>query len=384
MLRAAAKNFRFKTVVTNPADYQGIITEMGKYAGAISEETRFELAKQVFFHTAKYDTAIGNYLAKVDRTAGSDALSEVFSITLPKAGGLRYGENPHQRAALYGNCGDFFAKLHGRELSYNNVVDIQAAVELLEEFAEPTVVIIKHTNPCGVASASTLADAYPKAFATDPKSAFGGIVAVNQPLDMMTALLIDKLFTEVIIAPEYPDDVLDFLKKKKERRVIQQLKPFHSEMHVVMRHVAGGVLVQTPDDVTLKGDQLKIVSSRTPTAVEQAGMEFAWRVAKHVKSNAIVYARSDRTIGIGAGQMSRFDSSRIAVLKARDAGLDLTGTSVASDAFFPFADGLLEAVNAGATAIIQPGGSIRDDEIIKAADENNIAMLFTGIRHFKH
>jgi phosphoribosylaminoimidazolecarboxamide formyltransferase/IMP cyclohydrolase len=384
MLRSAAKNFRFKTVIVNPARYGGILEEMAAAQGSIGEATRFALAREVFLHTSRYDSIISNYLAGVAANGAAPALPEVFSLALPKAESMRYGENPHQQAALYGSFHSVFATLHGKELSFNNIVDIQAAAELLEEFAEPTVVIIKHTNPCGVGSGATLAEAYAKAFATDAKSAFGGIIAVNRPLAMDAAQLMDKIFTEVIIAPEFPADVLEFLKKKKDRRLIRQDAPLAVRRALQIKTVAGGLLVQTPDDLTLDENALRVATKRAPTAAERAAMLFAWRVAKHVKSNAIVYSLADRTIGIGAGQMSRFDSSRIAVGKAGEAGLDLKGTVVASDAFFPFADGLLEAVKAGATAVIQPGGSVRDAEVIAAADENGIAMLFTGIRHFRH
>jgi phosphoribosylaminoimidazolecarboxamide formyltransferase/IMP cyclohydrolase len=255
---------------------------------------------------------------------------------------------------------------------------------LVEEFSEPTVVIVKHTNPCGVGTGKILTDAYEKAFATDMKSAFGGIVAVNRSLDMTAAQLIDKVFTEVIIAPDYEDGVLDFLRKKKDRRLIKQNISQLAHTEFILKHITGGLLLQTADDITFDPNKMKVVTKRSPTAEEQTSMIFGWKVAKHVKSNAIVYVRADRTIGIGAGQMSRFDSSRIAVMKAHETGLDLHGTTVASDAFFPFADGLLEAVKAGATAVIQPGGSVRDAEVIKAADENSVTMIFTGIRHFKH
>jgi len=382
MLRAAAKNFKYKAVVSNPDRYQSIIDEMKSTGGSITEETRFRLAKEVFLHTSNYDAVISNYLSTVGATASQ--LPDLFSISLKKTEDLRYGENPHQVAALYGTFHSYFEKLHGKELSYNNIVDIQAAVELLEEFSEPAVVIIKHTNPCGVGISTSLADAYAKAFATDTKSAFGGIVAVNRPLEMEAAQLIDKIFTEVIIAPSYPDDVLGLLRKKKDRRLIRQTAPVSSAKRLQIKQIAGGILAQTTDDIDFDEQKLKVVTKRKPTDEEYRAMMFGWRVAKHVKSNTIVYARPDRTIGVGAGQMSRFDSSRIAVIKAQEAGLDLKGTAVASDAFFPFADGLLEAVKAGATAVIQPGGSIRDEEVIKAADKNNIAMLFTGIRHFKH
>jgi phosphoribosylaminoimidazolecarboxamide formyltransferase/IMP cyclohydrolase len=384
MLRSAAKNFKYKTVVVNPQHYETVIDEMSRNNGAISEETRFMLAKEVFIHTSHYDTVIARYLTSMNGTASSTSLPEVFSISLRKTEDLRYGENPHQKAALYGDFNTVFQKLHGKELSYNNIVDIQAAASLAGEFTEPTVAIIKHTNPCGVGSGTTLSEAYNKAFATDTKSAFGGIVAVNRPLTLDTAQLIDKVFTEVIIAPEYEAGVLDFLTKKKDRRLIRQMISLRSLNQFVVKDVAGGILVQTSDDLNLVPEQLKVVTQRQPTAAERNSMMFAWSVAKHVKSNAIVYAKEDRTIGVGAGQMSRFDSARIAVKKAHEMGLDLKGTAVASDAFFPFADGLLEAVNAGATAVIEPGGSVRDEEVIKAANDNNIAMIFTGIRHFKH
>jgi phosphoribosylaminoimidazolecarboxamide formyltransferase/IMP cyclohydrolase len=278
----------------------------------------------------------------------------------------------------------FFQKLHGKELSYNNILDIQSAVDLVEEFDEPTTAIVKHTNPCGVGSAAILCEAYQKAFVTDTTSAFGGIVAVNRPIDLATAELIDKIFTEVIIAPGYLPDAEKFLMKKKDRRLMKQLKPLHAQRRFIIEQTTPGVLVQTQDRELYNPDDLRVVTRRSPTSEERAAMEFGWRVAKHVKSNAIVYSRSDRTLGIGAGQMSRLDSARIAVLKARDAGISLGGTAVASDAFFPFADGLLEAVRAGATAVIQPGGSVRDQEVINAANDNNIAMLFTGMRHFRH
>ena len=384
MLRSAAKNFHYKTVVVNPKQYELILRELEHNNGATTEPVRFMLAKEVFLHTSRYDTVIAGYLTSLNGSHLSSELPATLSISLKKSEELRYGENPHQQAALYGDFTTIFQKLHGKELSYNNIVDIQAAVQLTEEFADPTVVIIKHTNPCGAGTGQTLREAYQKAFATDTKSAFGGIVAVNRPLDMETAQLIDKVFTEVIIAQDYPADVLEFLKKKKDRRLIRQTARLGSRKHFTIRDIAGGVLVQSEDDVNLVESQLKTVTKRQPTKEEYDAMLFAWRVAKHVKSNAIVYARSDRTVGIGAGQMSRFDSSRIAVTKAMEMGLDLKGTAVASDAFFPFADGLLEAVKAGATAVIQPGGSIRDEEVITAANDHNIAMLFTGIRHFKH
>jgi len=382
MLRSAAKNYRFSCVVANPKKYSGIIAELRERNGSISEETCLTLAKEVFQHTAHYDSIIAEYL---QRSGGEqNHFPETFTVSLKKIADLRYGENPHQAAALYGKFEHCFRKLHGKELSYNNIIDITAAANLLAEFAEPTAVIIKHTNPCGVGKGSTIAEAYRRAATTDPKSAFGGIVAVNRPLDMKTADLINQIFTEIIIAPSFPPDVLEYLEKKKERRLIQQTGDVRSVIEVDIRTVTCGLLLQAPDNVRISAEELKVVTERKPTEDEMEAMLFAWKVAKHVKSNAIVYAEKDCTIGIGAGQMSRIDSSKLAVRKAQDAGLSLAHTVVASDAFFPFADGLIEAVKAGATAVIQPGGSVRDDEVIKAANDNNIAMAFTGVRHFKH
>jgi phosphoribosylaminoimidazolecarboxamide formyltransferase/IMP cyclohydrolase len=382
MLRSAAKNYRFSCAVANPKRYQSIIVELKKRDGSISEETSLALAKEVFQHTAHYDALIAEYL---QRSAGGEHLfPETFTLSLRKIADLRYGENPHQQAALYGKFEHCFKKLHGKDLSYNNIVDITAAASLLSEFVEPTAVIIKHTNPCGVGKGTTIADAYRRAITTDPKSAFGGIIAVNRPLDMKTAEHINQIFTEIIIAPFFPPDVTEFMTKKKDRRLIRQTGDVRSVVEFDIRKVTCGLLVQSPDNVRISVEDLKVVTERRPNENEMEAMMFAWKVAKHVKSNAIVYAVKDCTIGIGAGQMSRIDSSKLAVRKAQEAGLSLVDTVVASDAFFPFADGLLEAVKAGATAVIQPGGSLRDDEVIKAANDNNIAMAFTGIRHFKH
>lgn len=384
MLRAAAKNYRSKVVVANPTRYATILAEMEATGGAVTEETRFALAKEVFTHTAAYDAVISRYLCTIDNDAHGRSLPETFRLELPREQSLRYGENPHQTAALYGNFSGVFEKLHGKELSYNNIVDIQAAAELVAEFSEPAAAIIKHTNPCGAATAAGIAEAYALALSTDPKSAFGGIVCVNRPLDMETASKIDAIFTEVIIAPSFEEGVLDMLRRKKDRRLIRQKGPVRSQDGFELKAVAGGLLVQSPDTAGISGSDLRIVSKRPPSEAEMNGLMFAWRIAKHVKSNAIVYAQGGRTLGVGAGQMSRFDSSRLAALKAAEAGLELRGSVVASDAFFPFADGLLEAVKVGATAVIQPGGSVRDDEVISAANEHGIAMVFTGIRHFKH
>ncbi|MBW7889185.1 MAG: bifunctional phosphoribosylaminoimidazolecarboxamide formyltransferase/IMP cyclohydrolase, partial [Bacteroidetes bacterium] len=293
------------------------------------------------------------------------------------------GENPHQRAALYGNFDAQLKKLHGKELSFNNIIDATAAVNLIKEFSEPTAAIIKHTNPCGVGSAENLHDAYRKAFATDTKAPFGGIIAVNRPLDLKAAEALNEIFTEIILAPSFNEDALHLLQKKKDRRLLQ-IMDMTQPSGFDIRSVAGGLLVQDIDNKQVTEVDLRIVTQRKPTADEIKAMLFAWKIVKHVKSNAIVYCTADRTLAVGAGQMSRVDSSKIAVWKAKESNLSLTGSVVASDAYFPFADGLLEAVGAGATAVIQPGGSIRDEEVIRAANENNIAMVFTGIRHFKH
>jgi len=382
MLRSAAKNFRCKAVVVNPDRYPALLDELTSCGGTLSDEICFALAREVFGHTSRYDAAIASYL---ERSAVPDRpFPAVLQISAAMEQALRYGENPHQQGALFGSFRSLFRTLHGKELSYNNIVDIAAAALLAAEFDEPTVAIIKHTNPCGVGSASTLADAYAKAFATDAKAPYGGIIAVNRPLDMEAAMKINEIFTEVIVAPSYPDTVLEFLRKKKDRRLIAVTADLRNRRDPDVRSVPGGFLLQQPDSGHAFSEQFRVVTRRVPTDVEVAALRFGWAVAKHVKSNAIVYAATDRTLGIGAGQMSRFDSARIAALKARDAGLTLQGSAVASDAFFPFADGLLEAVHAGSSAVIQPGGSVRDGEVIKAANDNDLAMVFTGTRHFRH
>lgn len=381
MVRAAAKNFRYTAVVVNPDVYGVILEELREKNGALSAQTRFQLAVSAFQHTAHYDSVIATYL---NGLSSASKLPETFTISLRKEQSLRYGENPHQAAGLYGNFGKYFVQLHGKELSYNNILDINAAALLCAEFDEPTAVIVKHNNPCGVASASVLHTAYLNALATDRVSAFGGIVCVNRPLDKTTAEAINEIFTEVIIAPTYEHGVLEFLTKKKDRRLMQQTGNLRTVAELDVRRVLGGILVQEPDSYRVHPSTLKVVTKRAPSDEEMEALLFAWRVAKHVKSNAIVYASSRQTFGIGAGQMSRVDSSKIAARKAQEAGFDLHGCAVASDAFFPFADGLLEAVKVGATAVIQPGGSVRDQEVIDAANEHNVAMVFTGIRHFRH
>jgi phosphoribosylaminoimidazolecarboxamide formyltransferase/IMP cyclohydrolase len=382
MLRSAAKNYRHRAVLVDHRSYGAVLEEMTRNGGGISEETCFALARQVFAHTSCYDAAIASHL---ERTAApAEDFPPQFRYAAPRELGLRYGENPHQRAALYGEFGKIFQKLHGKDLSFNNIVDLSAAALLVAEFEEPTVVIIKHTNPCGVGSAPTLAEAYAKAFATDTKSPFGGIIAVNRPLDADAARAINEIFTEVLLAPEFPPPVLELLQKKKDRRLMRIAGDVRASLRHDIRSVPGGILVQEPDAGLAGEEPFRVVTRRAPTDAEAVALRFAWRVAKHVKSNAIVYAAADRTLGVGAGQMSRVDSARIAALKARDAGIDLRGSAVASDAFFPFPDGLLEAVHAGSTAVVQPGGSIRDEEVIRTADDHNIAMVFTGRRHFRH
>jgi phosphoribosylaminoimidazolecarboxamide formyltransferase/IMP cyclohydrolase len=381
MVRAAAKNFRYTAVIVNPDLYGVVSEELKEHSGAVTSQTRFQLAQRAFQHTAHYDSIIASYL---DGLVTQKTLPDSVTISLAKEQMLRYGENPHQAAALYGTFGAHFQKLHGKELSYNNILDINAAALLCAEFDDTAVIIVKHNNPCGVASDESLVEAYRKAFATDTKSAYGGIVCVNRALDRSTAEAISEIFTEVIIAPEFEHGVLELLMKKKDRRLIKQLSNLRKVRDVDVRKVIGGLLVQEPDQHRIHQSDLKVVTKRAPSEEEIPALLFAWRVAKHVKSNAIIYARGDRTLGIGAGQMSRVDSSKIAAMKAADAGLDLHGCAVASDAYFPFADGLLEAIKVGATAVIQPGGSVRDAEVIQAADEHGVAMVFTGIRHFRH
>ncbi|MDX1740137.1 MAG: bifunctional phosphoribosylaminoimidazolecarboxamide formyltransferase/IMP cyclohydrolase, partial [Rhodothermales bacterium] len=392
MVRAAAKNFFFVAVVTSPADYPGVLEELEDSDGKLCMSTRRALAKKAFDHTARYDSAITSYFGRSDGEAEGDAdrLPSQLSVSLPLVQQTRYGENPHQAAALYGDPSSYYEKLHGKELSFNNLLDLGAALNLIDEFyeADPTVAIMKHTNPCGVASADSLAVAYTNAFATDRQSPFGGIVVVNRPLDLETAEAIDKVFTEIIIAPDFDEGVLPFLQQKKNRRLVRSRSRAQTDRQYDMRSIVGGVLVQERDGpIASFGDQsasYTVVTKRAPSDRELHDLDFAWRVVKSVKSNAIVYVKDRATLGIGAGQMSRIDSSEIAISKGRKSGLDFEGCVVASDAFFPFADGLLAAAEAGATAAIQPGGSVRDEEVIEAADKHEVAMVFTGRRHFRH
>lgn len=380
MVRASAKNYQHTVIVVDPANYAMVLAHM-QGGDDVPMPIRERLAFEAFAHTAQYDARIAAYLGK--RT--STTFPRETALPLRMAQTLRYGENPHQSAALYGTFHSIFSQLHGKELSYNNIMDIDAAAKLALEFTEPTVVIVKHTNPCGVGSGANLIDAWGKAFATDTVSPFGGIVAVNREIDLAFAETVHGIFTEVLIAPSFTADAQALLQKKKDRRLMTvSYDALRASLGMEVRSVAGGLLLQTSDADLLDGSTLRVVSERAPSDDERAAMLYAWRIAKHVKSNAIVYASADRSLAIGAGQMSRVDAARIAVRKAQDAGIGLKGCAVASDAFFPFADGLLQAAEAGATCVIQPGGSIRDEEVIAAANEQGLAMMLTGMRHFRH
>ena len=387
MLRSAAKNHASVTVVTDPADYPEVAAQI-QATGATTLDLRCRLAARVFARTAAYDAAIATHLAAAFAPAGTAVpLPPSLSLNAPQAQTLRYGENPHQRAALYGRFHDYFHQLHGKELSYNNILDLTAAAALIAEFSgqPPTLAILKHTNPCGVGQGTSLREAWDRAFATDKQAPFGGIIAVNQSLDLACAEAIAEIFSEVIVAPSFQPDALALLQKKKNLRLLQTRKDPATAAPWDIRSVgADSFLLQERDRSIATAADIKVVTQRVPTEAELQAMLFGWRVVKHVKSNAIVYAASDRTLGIGAGQMSRVDSSRIAVWKAGEAGLQLRGSVVCSDAFFPFPDGLIAAAEAGATAAIQPGGSMRDAEVIAAANERNLAMVFTGTRHFRH
>ncbi len=389
MLRSAAKNHESVTVVCDPADYNDVIAafDAGQTEPAKLQALRRKLALKVFQRTGSYDTAIAKYLAAQAEAPDLDALSGLpaeLTLSWKKAQALRYGENPHQKAALYGTFHEHFEQLQGKELSYNNILDITSATYLIGEFERPTVAILKHTNPCGVASADTLEEAWEKAYATDRQAPFGGIIIVNQTLGGELAKTIAEIFTEVIIAPRFSDEALAIFSKKKNLRLMIAKGGIGADALQEIRSVVGGVLVQDRDRSQDNVRNFKVVTKREPTPEEWAGMLFGWKVGKHVKSNSIVYVRGEQTLGVGAGQMARVDSSRIAVWKAGEAGLDLKGSVVASEALFPFADGLIAAADAGATAAIQPGGSVRDAEVIAAADERGMAMVFTGVRHFKH
>jgi len=412
MLRSAAKNHASVTVVMDSSDYNAVAAELGR-GGNTTQTTRQRLAAKVFESTARYDGAIANHLNSEFRIPNSEFPGEIC-IRLRKAQDLRYGENPHQKAALYGDFNRYFEQLQGKELSYNNILDLTAAVELIAEFTEPTVAILKHNNPCGVGQDANLAEAWERALATDRQAPFGGIIAVNRKLDLPLAVKISEIFSEVIIAPSYAKEAQSLLVRKKNLRLMVQkfqkvaagvgegfipsrsgswegitsrlpssLPPKPSPTFE-MRSCPGGLLLQEKDIQPAHETEWKVVTRRSPTELEQKALRFAWRVVKHVKSNAIVYASNDRTLGIGAGQMSRVDAAKISAWKANEAGLSLDGSVIASDAFFPFPDGLIAVAEAGATAVIQPGGSVRDKEVIAAADQHNMAMIFAGRRHFRH
>ncbi len=390
MLRSAAKNHDSVTVITDPADYPQV-AELITARGETTLELRRRLAAKVYARTAAYDAAIATHLQREFADA-SNPLPPTLTIAAPLAQPLRYGENPHQRAALYGSFHQYFEQLHGKELSYNNILDLTAAAALIAEFAPdaPTLAILKHTNPCGVGQGATLAEAWERAFATDRQAPFGGIIAVNRALDLACAEAISEIFSEVIVAPDFAPEALALLQKKKNLRLIRLKKdPSVAGAWDIRSVGAGSFLLQERDLKATSAADVRTVSRRPASEAEQHAMLFGWKIVKHVKSNAIVYVSADaagrgRTLGIGAGQMSRVDSSRIAVWKAGEAGLSLAGSVVCSDAFFPFPDGLIAAATAGATAAIQPGGSVRDTDVIQAADERNVAMIFTGTRHFRH
>ncbi len=389
MVRAAAKNYRHVAIVTDPSDYAAITDELEKSSGVLSHATRFALAQKAFSHTAAYDSAISNYLTACDEQGERQSYPARLNLNFEKLQSLRYGENPHQSAAFYRDLQPApgalsnFAQLQGKELSYNNIADADAAWECVKTFDTTACVIVKHANPCGVATAPTCVEAYKKAFATDPTSAFGGIIAFNRELDETAAQALSAQFVEVVIAPRVSAAARKVLAAKANARVLEvQLAEGVNTLD--LKRIGGGLLVQSPDSRNVMPPELRTVTRNAPSPQQLSDLLFAWRVAKFVKSNAIVFCSQGATLGVGAGQMSRIDSARMASIKAGNAGLTLQGSVVASDAFFPFRDGLDVVAAAGAKAIIQPGGSMRDDQVIAAADEHGIAMVFTGVRHFRH
>jgi len=394
MLRAAAKNYPSVLVVVDPSDYLAVLKEVIKNKGKVSRETRFHMAVKTFEHTANYDANIANYLGRIvqEDNDKKQLFSNTFNAQFSKKQELRYGENPHQQAAFYIEKNNdtpsvsTATQIQGKELSYNNIADTDAALECVKQFDEPACVIVKHANPCGVAIDLNLTEAYDRAFKTDPTSAFGGIIAFNRPLDAKTAkAIIERQFVEVIIAPGVSDEAKTLLADKKNVRVLScKVWENAGSPGLDFKRVTAGLLVQERDNGVVTEADLKVVTKRFPTDEELKDLMFTWKVAKFVKSNAIVYGKNGMTIGVGAGQMSRVYSARIAAIKAQDANLRVTGSVMASDAFFPFRDGIDSAAEAGITAVIQPGGSMRDDEVIQAANEHNIAMVFTGMRHFRH
>ena len=394
MLRSAAKNFARVAVATDPAQYAGLVQELQANAGALSARTRFALSVAAFNRVAQYDAAISNYLSAVADDAATVPVRDEFpaqmNSSFVKVMDLRYGENPHQSGAFYRDLWPVpgtlatFEQLQGKELSFNNLADADAAWECVRQFDAPACVIVKHANPCGVAMGAACGDAYELAYATDPTSAFGGILAFNTPLDAATAkAILDRQFVEVLIAPDYEQGALDYATKKANVRVLK-IPHGAGRNNSDSKRIGSGLLLQSSDNRGMSPDELKVVTARVPSEAELRDLLFAWRVAKYVKSNAIVYAKDSRTIGVGAGQMSRVVSAKIAGLKAEEAGLAVPGSVMASDAFFPFRDGIDAAAQAGIKAVIQPGGSMRDAEVIAAADEHGLAMVFTGVRHFRH
>jgi phosphoribosylaminoimidazolecarboxamide formyltransferase/IMP cyclohydrolase len=391
MLRSAAKNFARVAVATDPAQYAGIVEELEANGGALPAKTRFNLAVAAFNNVAFYDACISNFLSAKQDDGSHAQFSAQANGNFVKVMDLRYGENPHQQAAFYRDLwpapGSLatFTQLQGKELSYNNIADSDAAWECVRQFDAPACVIVKHANPCGVAVGVACGDAYELAYATDPTSAFGGIIAFNTRLNAATCkAILDRQFVEVLIAPDYEEGALEYARKKANVRVLRIPMAKPSPGFIDTKRVGSGMLMQTADDRVITRDDLKVVTRLAPTEAQFADLLFAWKVAKFVKSNAIVYAKENRTIGVGAGQMSRVYSARIAGIKAHDANLQVEGSVMASDAFFPFRDGIDAAADAGIKAVIQPGGSMRDAEVIAAADEHGLAMVFTGVRHFRH
>jgi phosphoribosylaminoimidazolecarboxamide formyltransferase/IMP cyclohydrolase len=388
MLRAAAKNHAAVTVVVDPADYAVVVEQLAQQQ-EVAPATRFALATKAFAHTAQYDGAIANYLSAIAADGSHAPYPEILSLQLHKVQTLRYGENPHQAAAFYRDAHPpagalaNYRQLQGKELSYNNIADADAAWECVKSFEAPACVIVKHANPCGVAVGADPLGCYKLALATDPTSAFGGIIAFNRPVDEAAVAAVSLQFVEVLIAPAFSEAALAVMKTKQNVRLLQ-IDSARGGNRMDLKRVGGGLLVQTPDERVLEASELRVVSEKRPSAAQLSDLRFAWQVARFVKSNAIVFCSGGRTLGVGAGQMSRIDSARIAAIKAGNAGLSLQGSAVASDAFFPFRDGLDVVVDAGASAVIQPGGSMRDAEVIAAANERGVTMVFTGVRHFRH
>lgn len=376
LIRASAKNYKFVSILTNPDQYDSFIDELS--SGQISIDTRKKLAFDAFSYTSFYDTYIANYLEQK-----FDQPQSYIRVNFKKNKVLRYGENPHQNGTIFGDFNKYFDVFHGKEISYNNILDLTAAVELVEELGEISCAIIKHNNPAGAATGKNVLEAYCSALKGDPVSAFGGIVTFTNEVNEEAAAKLNEIFLEIVCAPSYTDKAIEILKKKRDRRLIKQLKSVRINS-TTFRNIPGGAIAQDPDNISIIENELKVVTKNKPSEKELEDLLFAWKIAKHTKSNAIVFAKDKTALGIGAGQMSRLDSAKLAKMKSDEHGLDLKDSVAASDAFFPFADTLEEIIKYGATAVIQPGGSVRDSEVIEAADKHNISMVFTGIRHFKH